>query len=326
VPELIHGTRAELPGPWLIDRDSLTAFDKLMTEEGRRLRSVREVAFAEAVVKEAEERKRWRSSDLSPEDLSKIKSDAEDAVATRYPYRAEKRTITIFFSTGKRVKASSFEEASRMIELACEVANGFKAEYECGAVTAEIETSAWPHLVIRVSPENDQDSKEMYAVLRNWASSTRPTRFQQFQGWVWPYHWSIWLGILAVASMVMMVVVPDRGAPYRAQGRAMVEKGLRPGDELKAIEVILAIESRYSTPTQEQQMLIPHWLTAVFWIGVVSCSILTVRPRVLLGIGKGEGRIKFWRAYDRIVRVTLPLFLISSFITPAVVEAVKQWF
>lgn len=324
MPELMYATRCELPGPWLICRDALTAFDELMDEEFGRLRTIRDGAYADAVAQRVDELRNKYSSAEFPED--ELNALARQHLDWREEYRVESRIINIRFKSGKRISVDRFEQAFRVPEIEDELPIGFAANYTCGAVRASVDivrSFPVPELSIAVSPETDQNAKELYAVLRTWASSMRPTWFQWFWSRATPWQWMAFFFLLGIFAST----APDSGSFYRQQGRTMLEKGLKPGDELKAIEIILALESRYSAPSQQQTFgLRPRRLAALLLGGIVVCGILSAAPKFALGVAKGEGRIKFWRFYEHAISVVIPLTFLSWFVWPRVISIVQHWF
>jgi hypothetical protein len=327
----MYATQCLLPGPWLISRDALTAFDELMDKEAGRLRNIRDRARANAVTQKVNELRSKRSQNsVTPEEQAELVALAEQLLDMGREYLAESRTINIRFKSGRRISVERFEQAFRMPEIADELPSELDADYRCGAVSASINIGSYgvvPAMRIAVSPETDQDSKELYAVLRTWASSTQPTWFQRLWSRATPWQWAgfLWVGLMTL--MLITLVAPDRGSFSREQGRAMLEKGLKPGDELKAIEVILAIESRYLPPNRESQFnLMPRWLIAYLFVGIAVCSVLSVAPKFALGVAKGEGRVKFWRYYSNAISVVIPATLLSWFVWPRLVNIVQHWF
>jgi hypothetical protein len=327
---LIHSTDSNFSGPWLLDRDALDAFDALMDEESQKLRDLRETKLAESVERELQNdlkrRSRYETKEPTAKEIEQMRKVNAENLGRLRAYAAEDRVITIHFRSKKRIRVSRFSDAFRMPELAEELPTGFNAEYSCGGISASVSLNKYgssfgvPGLEIAVSPDTEQASKELYAVLRGWERSFRPSLLHQKWSSITLCLWIVWG--LAFGVTVGAASADSSGRLYRDQGRAMLQGGLKPGDELKALETILAIETGYApTPTATT----PSRRGASIVVGLfIACCLISVRPKFAISIGIGENRTKYWRRYANFIFVTIPCGLMSLFFWPFIADWLKH--
>jgi len=101
----------------------------------------------------------------------------------------------------------------------------------------------------------------------------------------------------------------------------MLKQGLNEQQRQRALEIILALESDY-VPAGMPQVQKPS--TAWFWwfagIGLAISTLISFPPRTQIGIGRGESRIKQWKAWIRFISVFIP----SSILLPLLIDRLRN--
>jgi hypothetical protein len=141
--EFIYTNSLSISGPWLIDSDRLDALDKILEEEWLHLTQRNEDLLKtdvesklgksiEGTLSEFRERKPTNA------ELQSRRKEIEHSLLTFGRYKCS-REITIHLRKDKKkVKVSSFKEASRQQDLLEEIPTKFEGKMECGEITCGI--------------------------------------------------------------------------------------------------------------------------------------------------------------------------------------------
>jgi|ERR1051326_1514760 len=102
---------------------------------------------------------------------------------------------------------------------------------------------------------------------------------------------------------------------YQAQAVELLQKGVNPQNEIKAIEILLALQSDY-----RNQQIPPSKPSGRFWlflvVGGLLCLALSFPPELVVGLGKGEKELARWQSWIKFVSITVPAFLASTYLWP----------
>jgi hypothetical protein len=182
-----------------------------------------------------------------------------------------------------------------------------------------------PRAYVNGSPEDLEEAREAFAACEYWLERKR-------EGW-WPCFWNanvplFWLalGVSLILLQVFIGVYTSTATPtsqHKAEAREMLRRGLAKEDTQRAVELTLAIVSGYE-PAAGSGVSI-WWFFAPCMAGLVACIALSVAPRTVIGVGKGEKSLKRWRAWIKFVSVTVPLFIFGAFLVPMLRDLLKFW-
>jgi hypothetical protein len=111
---------------------------------------------------------------------------------------------------------------------------------------------------------------------------------------------------------------------YKTEAAKLLSKGLSSSDQLKATEIMLALASDYS-PAQAHATL-PGWYWLLTIGGLGLCLILSFPPNCVIGLGAGEGRLHRWEVWLKFVFYSVPVFLFTTFLLPALVKLIRIFF
>lgn len=314
--EFIYRTEATLSGPWLVDTDRLEALDKILDDEWERLAKRNREAIQNELDKRIEDSFEIRlaketEGELSPTTLESIRKQVETSIRNSYGYK-ENRKVTIFYEGDRRVEVESFQEATRQSSLLEGIPVRFDVEGVCGDISFEINIDKYRGaLNISTSPETVSEAKELFAALHRWGATNRPPKWQQIWKTWNGIQWAFWL--IAVCGGLIAVVIP--GNPYKAQARELVRNGVSQENQQRALELLLAMQSDYRP---EQDPVLPAWYLLLLFGGLVVCLVTSFIPKSILGIGKGQDRIKLWRLWFGFVFYLVPSFVFLNIIWPLI--------
>jgi hypothetical protein len=336
--EFIYSTSLSIDRPWLIDVNHLQSLDALLEEEAARLsKRNRERLNTEIeeqlshdikleLARMREDRIKLKSEagigDKNSEpalDLDEVKQRRREEIKTQllsHPYSdyAENRSITIHLEKNKRVVVKSFAEALRQQSLSDEMPVGFDDVLRSGEIKCEIELRKSGTLDISVSPEHLAESRELFAALQRWAQPIRPPKWQRFWASINPLQWMLLLFAISVSALAIGDSTDSAKRFYKEQAVHLLKDGVSQDEQLKAIEMILALETGFVPPSQSTP--VPGWFWFLLCGGFVVCLVLSFPPKSIIGVGKGQEAINHWRIWMRIVFIIVPSFIFLNIIWP----------
>jgi hypothetical protein len=313
--EFFYQTSESLSGPWLLPGEQLRALDKILSDEYSRLIERNERLLEVEVEDQLRRDLDFESKEIRTREEIKQKREQIKKSLRVYHRYTESRELVIFFDKDRRkMKVEKFEDALRESTLMDEVPTRFEAKLECGEIRCDVGLSKYlGTLDIRVSPEHISEARELFVSLLGWAKANRPPKWQQ----LWPtfngLQWILWIAVLLIS---FGVVSDSAKTAYKQEASALLQKGVSQENQLRAIEILLALQSEYSPPSRGGSL--PGWLKLLFFGGLITCIVTSFAPKTILGIGKGEDKIRFWRRWLRFVFYLVPSFIFLNVVWPIV--------
>ncbi|MGA2254163.1 MAG: hypothetical protein ABSG53_05830 [Thermoguttaceae bacterium] len=96
----------------------------------------------------------------------------------------------------------------------------------------------------------------------------------------------------------------------------MLEKGVKPEDHGRALELILR-RQKVAFPGANDKITLPTWLLAVAVSTAIVATLLSVSARTAFEIGKGATSVRWQKRYDGFLRKIIPSFLILGVLASA---------
>lgn len=167
---------------------------------------------------------------------------------------------------------------------------------------------------LRVSPENIPEARELFVSLKQWMATVAPPKWLHFWRRFVGLQWLIW--IIAIVVIVVTAGDPKEQAKrtYQQQAHELLKDGLTQENQLKATETLLALQSGYVPSNQSART--PGWFLFLLFGGFLVCIASSILPSAVLGIGRGQDRIKFWRKWIWLVFIAVPSFVFLNIIWP----------
>lgn len=318
--DFIYRTELTIGGPWLIDRDALAELGKIVDDSWDLLDKRKADILDSRIRRRVDEQ---RAKGLSGKDLEEIGASIRQSEDRWYVRQGKK--IVIKLGSDKSFTTDSLSDALQEHKLINEEATGIEIEIGAAEVQATISINRkYESLDIRTSPEREEAATELFVRLREWALKQRAPLWQRVWKNVSPGHWVIWF-LCLFFSFIFVRAVQDTSIQQpiqqaKSEAFKILEDGISKDETQKALELLLRIETGY--PPGKVERKFPTWFKLLFWVGLVISVVLTVRPKLILGLGKGESKIKLWRKWLKFISITVPGLIFGSFLLPYVV----QWF
>lgn len=319
-------TDAELPGPWLLDKDALLELDKIIDEGWGRFETTQKKEINRVIRREYAKASSYYgmlSGDKQKDERKRIRH----RVKTSPEFSARKREITIHFKSGKKVPpVTKFSEAFAHPDMAAEVATHFDLIVVHGTAKAEVRLSTlWSdRLQINVSPPEGEGCYELYVELHQWAERKQPhpliVRWSKYAG----LHWVLIVFFLWFLSLVSGVIRQSSYDGLKAEARKMLADGFTKDQDHKAIELLLAINSGYAP--QRTQSGFDTWFLVLFVGSLVVGFMFSYAPRSRLAIGKSANSIACQRLWIHFVSKWLVGGVILALITASFRSSIATLF
>jgi len=236
------------------------------------------------------------------------------------------KTVTLHLVSGASTRVKSFQEAMRDPALMNETVRGFHVELKCASVEATVNLSRrYCELTVKVAPESSQLAREIFSVLMQWQKSNQPPAWQR----IWKsaasfgVHWIAWIFVVLMALTSLAERDPGK-LSVKHEAHTLLKTGVSATNQLKALELLLSLESGYSPPVSTSQW--PRCFLLFLFGGLIACIILSVPPNTVIGIGRGDEHLRYWRWWLRFVFYLVPVWLISTFVWPHVQPVVQGLF
>jgi hypothetical protein len=326
--DFIYTTSKTIRRPWFIDTDKLEALDKLLDEEWLRLSARTEAQLSTNIEEKLKsdfslELARMRKEHFNEEEVAqKRRTELRDQLK-EFSLYTEERSITIYLKKNKKLPVKSFSDALREPILLEEIPIGFEARLKSGEITSSIKLIRGNgSLEITVSPEHISESKELFAAMQRWAIAARPPRWQQIWLLLNPGQWLIWLFLLWLPLAFLTDTKTAAANQYKAQAHQILKNGVTQDNQVKVVEIILALQSDYIPQHISQSAAYPGWYKLLFFGGFIVCVVLSITPKSMLGIGKGQEAINHWRSWMRIVFIIVPSFVFLNIVWPYISSSI----
>lgn len=328
--ELHYRTTISIPGPWLIEGESLVSLDELLTHELAILDGIRKRELNNEV-KRSLSRLRAESYFAAKSDDRKKEAEKENkAHVIKYSeHRHVTREVVVALANGQKVKAESFSEILRVPEAQSGTVESCEVEIRCGEFRASI---AFPKyygqsMEISVSPPSKEAAAQFFVRIEQWAQSNASPKWVRMWRDLHPLPLTIApaiLGALSLAGVSEQVSTPD----IRESARNLLKADLTTEEQAEAFQLILS--SIAASPAPQRKMVAEPWFVVAAGITALMCVLLWFPPKSAIGIGTGVRSIKRWRTWLWIVSVVIPGFafmgVFSSIVGSALFESLRPYF
>lgn len=317
--DFTYSTELDVRGPWLISRPALEELDHILQGAWESWNESKEQQIAADLATYAAER-RAEGRDVDDAELERVR----DSFAGYYT--RDQRTARISFADGKSLRADTLRDALSALAASNEKAVAFHVAISVADQEAEVSAGGRSYrrdtISVRVTPETATQARELFGSLRQWVKKHEPPWWQRLWATVGWAPWFVWL--LALSMVVVAVPTPEVSARRAAmvQADSLLVGGISSEDVPAAVELLLRIETRLVEG--QVASVLPRSLIVLFWAGLLLNIVLSIRPKIVIGIGTGEDSLKRWSRWFHIVGVTIPGIIFASVIIPYLLDFVSR--
>jgi hypothetical protein len=306
---LQYPTNDEFPGPWMLDQKALKDLETIVLKHWDLLEKRRNQLLDIAVEEEYKKFKKQLS--VSPEyvneqmDYFRRSQSVYSGSYLQFCVQYEKST---YF-------CEKFEDAFRDRALARSAPEGFAIDFRSGDIMCKVELNKTNGLSISISPQEIQEAQDLYVELDQWINNNRPPYWQRLWGIVadkgfLPYI----VALVFLASTFMLMLLFRENAKVldaKVIAQRLLDQGISESNLPEAVALLLQMQVMDRTTIE-----LPSWFRTVFFGTLFSGVILPIRPKVVLGIGRGSEYLRRWKIWQKIVGITIPSLIFYNFVVP----------
>jgi hypothetical protein len=315
---LQYSTHDTLEGPWLLEANALKNLDAILSKHWELLESRREQFLDLAV---DDEYKKY--------ELQFINSSAEDVREKLEIFRRSHPVYSIsYFQIYIHYKKSryfckKFESAFRERSLLDSVPIGFVVEFNSAEIKCKLDLEEDNGLSISITPEDCVESQNLFLDIYEWAIGHRAAYWQRLWGRIANRGFVPYLGTFILLGIIFLVMnfTQDNSDILKAQTTAqeLIDKGIDNSNIAEAVRLLLQMQVVGQTTIE-----FPNWFRVILIICTIIGLVIPFRPRVVLGIGRGQSYLRLWKLWLTAVGITLPSFAIYNFVLPPIIDFIKQ--
>jgi hypothetical protein len=166
-------------------------------------------------------------------------------------------------------------------------------------------------LQVHVYPPSSAVTNQVFMRMVAWAERHRPRRKRRLFNFPIFFRWWIAFGLVGFGYSI--AIDSQRWEqPARAEARELLAQGLKPEDQQKALELLLAIESGYWTGPRPEG--VPRWYWYFAGTTVFVALVLSYPVRTSFALGRGERNVEWQMWYVNALTVALPSAVVAFFV------------
>lgn len=313
--EFIYSTSYKRAGPWLVDIKALERLDEIIEQEYKRIMQAEDSRRVQEA-RESVISGLGAGETLSEEQLEKRIQKRLDPVRDY----EKRRVIRLRFDDKTKLESSSIAEAKRHPDIENRQVKYLEIDLQYGRIECRLDLPEYgDELSLTVKPEKSAVARDVFVSFRDWARSLEAPGWLRY--WSPALIWFVWI-FAFWTSLGVVAVMASMPLRAKVESHQLLDKGIGKGDELKALTLLLSIESDYNPPgSRTTTNHWADWLAVGLLCALFICVLLSFKPKIVIAIGTGEAAIGRWRAYIKFVSWTLPVWIFLTFILPAL----KSW-
>lgn len=300
--QLIIPTDITIKGPWLLDKKSLEELHEGLTIIEQRLEEAFQIALDKSAHANLEEYRKWDKEI----DIAKAKEKLLDS----YRFSTSEKYILVQTTQGKKIKNESLLSLIKDSQIADYNPNALRIHIAKGPCefTLEVSTKYDGDLDIRVNSVDDETFNDISYQIHKWIDNHKPSLVVQ--------KWSSWFPmafypILFILLLITSELVKSKKEIYKSQlsqeSSALLKDSLTEEEINKAVEIILKKESDYVPENFKPDIAVNQSLKNIWIWSLIAVAILIIRPKTVIGLGKNQWRVKFYKNWIYFVLVFIPI-------------------
>ncbi|NLT50108.1 MAG: hypothetical protein GXX85_04230 [Ignavibacteria bacterium] len=313
---IIHPSSITEYGPWLLDFRKLEELDKVFESQLEKLKKYRSYLIDNEVLK--------RKKEYSGLDYEIDDEGLRRKLETNYQFADCYRELIINYKSDKTVKAESFKEIAMNKDINSEFPIDFSYTLSVANVKARISLgrSEISRNEISVSVENNTTSegKELLYEIEKWIKNTRPNILVKF--WRRYARWFLYFAYMCINLYI--IFIPDTNKTIvKNEAFEILKNGIQQDEVPKALEILLTLETNFKkakieTKTSDNIIFMNLiYLSIALFISL----ILYFGPNSVIGINKGEKKLRIIDTYVKIVTYIIPVL----FLLPFIINKLSNW-
>src|SRR3990167_9354058 len=324
---MIYNTEFRIDAPLLIDRKALENLHAIIETTSGKIFKINDEDLEKEVDRVFLQEYASHYKGRTVVEIEESKKEIRRLIADRYE---KYKNITAELGENKSFSVETLKELVSAPELSQENIKGLIIKYGVRNVSVLIEFGhfSWSSgLLIRTSPEADEFSKEIFVELRDWAYQNQAPPWQRLWKKIQGFHWAIFVLIIFFSSFFIQTSQDIVLENHKVEAHKLLTKGITNDTLSQAVELALKIQSKYIPELQKQKEQSFNKRSIVLLkVYLLMAIILSILPTLVIGIGKGSLKIKYWRWWLRTVSITIPGLIFTTFFLPKILALIVKFF
>jgi hypothetical protein len=304
----IPKTQVTVEDPWLLSKEDLESLEQELAQ-----------AWEELEGRRSERLEQTRAEALA--ELRKTAPDVEAKDLTRWgSYGLEKSARRCVFALegGTRVETTTIGEALKRRDILDKRVESFHVSLSSGDIEVMVD-SRWRGLNLEAKPDSDPLAQEVFERLLHWKDAVEQPP--------WVIRWKSWSIVAFILAMLplyffLLTFLPtdaSRNAyAWRQEAWNLLRDGLKPEEQQRAIEILLASQAQYPAPRGTLQPPTAsaglRRLRIILLAAVFGSVVLGLPPKSTVGLGPGAKRLKRYRWWIGFVSKAVPISLFATLV------------
>ena len=315
---LQYSTNDTLEGPWLLDANALKTLDAILSKHWDLLESRRN-QLLDLTVDDEYKKYEKQFINLSSDD---VREKLEVFRRVHPIYSVNYFQIYIHYKKS-RYFCESFESAFRERSLLDSSPTGFAIEFDSADIKCKVDLDEGNGLSINVTPEEYLESQNLFLDVYQWATGQRAPYWQRLWRRIADRGFIPYLAAIILLGVVFLIMnfTQNNSDILQAQETAqdLIDKGIDNSNVSEVLRLLLQMQVLGQTTIK-----FPSWFRVILITCAILGLVIPVRPRVVLGIGKGQSYLRLWKLWLTIVGITLPSFAFYNFVLPYIIDLIRQ--
>jgi hypothetical protein len=297
-------------GPWLLDPKALEELDRIINDHWRKLEKRREALLG----KDIEEFKK-KYVGLEKQHRTEVDRLVRD-YKEKSIFSKRWKLLYVYVKDAPRYSHESFEAASQDMRLLREAPIGFVLDVLSGETRCEVSVGVYsPDLKIKIEPDDVPEAQGVFSAVYEWARELqRHTIGRRIWGRIADYRRTILFLGLVLYGLLFFATQDTILAATRDQLSALYQQGITDNNVIEAVKLLAHLQTR--------EPVVTPWLMAYYPLIYIYLTIaLYVRPRVVIGIGRGRDWLMVWKVW-RIAILAPVVYLVL----PEIVDRLRSLF
>ncbi len=321
---MIYNTEFRIDGPLLIDHNALDDLHTIIETNFEKISKINDEILEKEVERVFQEYSSYYQG-KSPTEIEEKKKEIKERIS--YSYKKYKE-ITAELEENKYFSDESLKRLISAPELSKENIKGLKVKYGAKKIDVliELNPSLWSScLLIRTSPEDNELSREIFVELRDWAYQNQAPLWQRLWKKIKGFHWMIFFLIIWFSALYIQTPQDIAIKNHKVEAHKLLTNGITNDTLPQAVDLVLKIQSKYVPELQKEQSSV-KWLSVLLIVCLLIAIILSFLPTLVIGIGKGYLKIIYWRRWLKLISITIPGLIFTSFFWPKIVTFITKLF
>jgi hypothetical protein len=310
----VYSTQKDFDGPWLVSRDALNELDEVLERICGRYQI------------EADKHIETEINNHLEGYPQEIQDKLRESTRESFSRLKLQRNVKLTLSNAKYIQGETIKGLLANPELQEEAPTGVEVDISASNLNARLQlgggSSEGASLNIRTSPETDNISREAFSELQLWATKNQSPSWQRLWNNVAPWNWFVWLVIVATSSIFLPSTSNNVEKYLNPIAKELLSEGISEAELPKAVELLLQYKSKHIP--QGTRPDLPTWFGILVFGGLAVNIIFSIRPKIVIGIGRNENKLFLWRKWTKFVGVTIPTIVFGGFVWPNIVDWVKN--